>query len=138
VKQTLRRTGISLPEVIGVFAMLVVLSTAITPHLRQVREASRLSKLRFNLQKLRKRIDDYRNRNGGHPPAELEDAFEDSPTEIPENPFSNSYAGMRNRTKKIDSDAPLPRQVTASGFGGWLYNPRTGGIWADHGQFLYE
>ena len=44
------KAGITIPELIGIFAMIGVLCAAITPHLLEIREASSLSKLRFNLE----------------------------------------------------------------------------------------
>jgi len=137
VKSSLKK-GISLAELLGIFAMLGVLCGAITPHLLHVREASRLTKLRFNLEKLRQRIEDYRSRHG-RPPDHPIDAFQDvGELAIPENPISNGADGYRYQVKKIDSDPPAIHQVTASGMGGWLYNPETGGIWPDHERFLEE
>lgn len=131
------KKGVSLPEVIGIFAMLGVLCVTIAPHVINVREASQLSRLRFNLQKLRKRIDDYRNRHG-QPPKNLEQAFADATEALPVSPVSNSVEGRRNRVKRIDSDPPLEDHFTNSGMGGWLYNPKTGGIWADNKHFASE
>ena len=138
MKSSLKK-GISIPEIIGIFAMIGILCGAIVPHLLQTHEASQLSKLRFNLKKLRQKIDDYRNRQG-RPPVRLADALvdeEDSPR-LPDNPLSNAFEGHRNRVKKIDSDPPLVGDVTDSGMGGWLYNPRTGGVWPDHLDHLSE
>jgi len=148
------KRGITIAELIGIFAMLSVLCAAVTPHLLEVREANKLSMLRFKLQKLRQRIDDYRHRHG-HPPKELGDAFAESenavppdlngdhqskgnPNEIPENPLSNAMSGSRNRVKNINVDPPGVEQVTGAGLGGWLYNPITGGVWADSESFLDE
>lgn len=138
MRQLLKK-GISVPEVVGIFAMLGVLCGAVTPHLINVREATQLSKLRFNLQKLRQKIDDYRNRHG-KPPEELSRVFtkDTSQSIVPPNPVSNALEGLRNRVKKIDCDPPSPRHVTKSGMGGWLYNPMTGGVWADHMRFVTE
>ena len=78
------RAGITIPELIGVFALLGVLCAAIVPHLLEFREASRLSMLRFQLEKLRLRIDEYRQRTG-QPPEKLGELF-NRPTEpVPEN-----------------------------------------------------
>ena len=118
--------------------MLGVLCAAITPHLVEIREASRLSKLRFNLERLRQKIDDYRQRTG-HAPETLDEVFGDEKTQlIPENPVSNAAADRRNHVKIIDSDPPDLRHVSGRGLGGWLYNPDTGGIWADNESFLVE
>ena len=132
----LRKTcGITIAEFVGVFAMLGVLFAAMAPHLLAVDEASRLAKLRFNLEKLRLRIDEYRQNRGSAPPR-LSDALPGSP--LLENPLSKAPAGCRNRVKLIAIDAPEPQHATKSGLGGWLYNPKTGGIWVDHGAFLSE
>ena len=131
----LLRKGWNLAEVIGIFAMLGVLCGAIMPHLMKVREASQVSRLRFNLQKLRKQIEDYQNRTG-QPPVSLEKAIESE--ELPENPMSTSSEGFRNHVRRIDVDPPKPRHVTTAGRGGWLYNPITGGVWPDHVRFLTE
>lgn len=141
MKQLLKR-GISLPEIVGIFAMLGVLCGAVMPHLVNAREATQLSKLRFNLQKLRQRIDDYRNRNG-KPPEDLTEVFKNgSPpvelTRVPPNPVSRAFEGLRNQVKKIDIDPPSQQHVTKSGMGGWLYNPVTGGVWADNTRFVSE
>lgn len=137
MKQLLKK-GISVPEIVGIFAMVGVLCGAITPHLLNVREASQLTKLRFNLQKLRKRIDDYRSRHG-RPPQDPREAFADSPSEeLPDNPLCQSVDGVQNRVKKIDADPPSAAHVTSGDWGGWLYNPETGGIWADSKQFVTE
>lgn len=142
MKSSLRK-GVSLAELLGVVAMLGVLCMAITPHLLQASESSRRAKLRFNLEKLRQRIEDYRTRHG-RPPAHPKDAYEMDAyetvesAEIPENPISNGLAGHRHRVKKISADPPTIDEVTASGMGGWLYNPETGGIWADHERYLDE
>ena len=131
----LLRKGLNLAEVVGIFAMLGVLCGAIMPHLLKVREASQVSKLRFNLQKLRKRIEDYQTRTGD-PPASLAEAIDSQ--ELPENPLSTSSEGFRNRVKRINEDPPQARHVTSAGRGGWLYNPATGGVWPDHDRFLHE
>lgn len=131
----LLRKGLNLAEVLGIFAMVGVLCGAIIPHLFKVREASQVSKLRFNLQKLRKRIEDYQGRTGT-PPKNLNEAIESE--ELPENPLSTSTEGFRNRVKRIDVDPPLPKHVTSAERGGWLYNPATGGVWPDHPRFLDE
>lgn len=143
MKNSLKR-GITVPELVGIIAMIGVLCGSVVPHLLQTREASRLSKLRFNLKKLRKKIDDYRVRYG-RPPAKLTDlkGASSEPDEtpmlaLPENPLSEAFEGERNRVKKIDSDPPLESDVTVSGVGGWLYNPETGGIWPDHPKFFSE
>ena len=147
------KRGITIAELIGIFAMLGVLCAAVTPHFFEFREANRLSKLRFTLDKLRQRIDDYRQRHG-FPPHELADAFadtevpkhlrdvdnpgDDHPSEVFENPMSNAAIGSRNRVKNIQVDPPDVENATRSGLGGWLYNPTTGGVWADAESFLDE
>ncbi len=146
MKQLLKK-GISLPEVVGIFAMLGVLCGAVMPHLINVRKATQLSKLRFNLQNLRQRIDDYRNRHG-KPPEELTEVYDHraelkkieavTDTVPPPNPVSRALTGLRNRVKKIDSHPPSPQHITKSGTGGWLYNPATGGVWADNVRFVSE
>ncbi len=155
------KRGITIAELIGIFAMLGVLCIAVTPHLWEFREAKKLSALRFTLEKLRQRIDDYRHRHG-QPPKELGDAFAESKLDQPggvvkraadnassdfpiedscevfENPMSNAAIGSRNRVKNISVDPPGVEHVTRSGLGGWLYNPTTGGVWADAESFLDE
>lgn len=131
-----KKRGLTLAEVVGVLAMLAVLGAAITPHLRQARDAARLSKLKFNLQKLRKRIDDYRQRTNDVPPADLQGLYTEDDSEVPDNPFSTLDQGLRNRIKIVDRDPPTIHDVTHGDRGGWLYNPGTGGVWADHQQYL--
>lgn len=139
MKSSLKK-GITIPELVGILAMIGVLCGTIVPHLLQTREASQLSNLRFNLKKLRQKIEDYRKRSGGEPPARLKDALDADSLEdvLPDNPVSHALDGHRNRVKKIDTDPPLPSQVTPAGMGGWLYNPKTGGLWPDHQKFLDE
>jgi len=132
-----QRKGLSLPEIVGVIVMIGVLCAAVTPHFLQAHTASRISKLRFNLQKLRQQIDDFRTRHG-RPPENLADALIQQDETIPENPFSVAPPEFRARVRQIDSDPPLPRDMTSSVRGGWLYNPKTGGIWPDHARHLFE
>ena len=133
----IRKTGITVPELIGVFALLGVLCAAIVPHLDDFRQATRLSKLRFNLERLRTRIDEYRERHG-HPPNCLEKLSENDGEPIAENPLSMAPERHRGRVKIIEVDPPTAEDVTPLGFGGWLYNPKTGRIWADTKSYLGE
>ena len=136
MRRSLRR-ALSLPEVLGVLAMIGVLCISVTPHFLQAGKANRLSKLRFNLQKLRQKVDDYRARQG-QPPGRLEDVM--LPGErMPENPFHASTSKFRaRRVKRTDADPPLAHEMTAMNMGGWLYNPETGGVWVDHSQHVIE
>ncbi len=129
----LLRKGLNVAELIGIFAMVGVLCGVITPHLLKVKRAGQVSKLRFNLQKLRKRIEAYQSREG-KPPEDVTLALETDG--VPDNPLSKS--DDRNYVKRIQSDPPSGRDLSPSGSGGWLYNPRTGGIWADHPTFVAE
>ncbi len=131
------RKGINVAEVLGIIAMVGVLCGAFVPHLLRVDEADRLSKLRFNLQKLRQRIDDFRSRHG-RPPSSPQEAFSEEPVEaIPDNPFSVSI-DEKNRVREIYSDEPTVHQAMPAGIGGWLYNPVSGKVWPDHADFLSE
>lgn len=129
----LLRKGLNVAELIGIFAMVGVLCGVITPHLLKVKRAGQVSKLRFNLQKLRKRIEAYQSREG-KPPVNLTLALESK--EVPDNPVSKSTD--RNFVKRIQSDPPSGRDLSPAGSGGWLYNPQTGGVWVDHPKFVAE
>lgn len=129
------RKSLNLAEVIGIFTMIGVLCGAFIPHILRVREANRTSKLRFNLQKLRKRVEIYKTQSG-RPPEDLSAAVKPD-SGVPENPFA-STPDFSKKVREIESDPPIPQDVSSSGAGGWLYNPNTGGVWADHPQFVGE
>lgn len=131
-----RKNGITVPELLGVFALVGVLCAAIVPQLLELRQATKLSKLRFNLESLRTRIDTYRQRHG-RPPSKLEDIASESEP-IYENPMSLAPEHLRNRVKVIAVDPPTDGHLTPYNSGGWLYNPDTGGVWADSAGFLSE
>lgn len=131
------RKAMSLAEIVGVMVMLGVLCVAITPHFLQAGKASQLSKLRFNLQKLREKVEAFRTKNG-QPPLELQEAL-DAGEPMPENPFSTAaHPHLRSRVKQIASQSPGSRDITPWEEGGWLYNPASGAIWPDHSLYLDE
>ena len=132
----IRKTGITVPELLGVVALVGVLCAAVVPHLVEFRQATRLSKLRFNLERLRTRIDEYRQRHG-QPPQRLEELVSQDAEPIYDNPMCLAPQ-LRGRVKIIDVDPPHTEHVTPMGYGGWLYNPETGGIWADTQSCLVE
>lgn len=133
-----RRNGVNLAELIGICAMLGVLCGAFVPHLLKSHEASQLVKLRFNLQKLRKCLANYRERYG-KPPKALAESMLESPNEpLPENPYSLAPEGFRNRVRLIESEHPRASDLTPGLVGGWLYNPQIGAVWPDHPDFLDE
>lgn len=131
------KSGITLPELIGVFALVSVLCASLLPHLLEFHQATKLSKLRFNLERLRLRIDEFRYRNG-HAPPQLDALFESGHEVVFDNPFSTSEVGAKNRVQVVDVHPPDRSHVSPGGIGGWLYNPSTGGIWADTEPFLEE
>lgn len=132
-----QKPGITVPELIGILALLGVLYAAVAPHWEAFRQDTQLSQLRFNLERLRTRIDEYRKQYG-QPPGHLDDLCVEDGEPICENPLSLAPEKHRGRTKVIDVDPPTTKQVTPLGFGGWLYNPQTGGVWADSEALLGE
>ncbi len=147
--------GVSLPEFLIVATIIAVIIVSLTPFFLDANLEDDEHCVRHNLQKLRSEIERYRVDHAGLYPARLEDLIRPSNAggeigeaghadadypiapylrSIPENCFSTTAGGFRNRVKPITSDPPTLDDLTPNNAGGWLYNSQTGGVWIDHDQ----
>lgn len=151
--------GITWTEVTIVLAIVSVIAVSVVPHFRNLSHLSKKSQLSFRLEMLRSRIELYRVDHDGNPPARLTDLMERTNQAgqtmtsaadeskypygpyldyVPDNPFSDAPDWGRNSVR-CPSYVPLKlEQITPQNIGGWLYDERSGGVWADHGVYFAD
>ncbi len=147
------RNAFLLPEFLILLTIVCILGIALVSLIRGTDQQDRIFAVDHNLSKLRAQLRQYSAEHEGRFPSRLEDlisvsnirgasrrgrepstAFPLGPylQALPENTLSRAVGPARSAVRLIANHPPGAGDVTPHGQGGWLYNPRTGGVWIDH------
>ena len=152
------RPGTWFMEVVIVATFVAGIAGVLMPFCAHTEREDARQRTLHNLQKIRSQVRQYSVDHQGRMPANLDsltcvtdidgnpihgDARQADQTQIhaylktlPENAFSEAIAGHRNQVRLVESDPPEAIHITPGNLGGWLYNPRTGGVWIDHHEYF--
>ena len=141
--QARRRAAFSFAEVLIVFVIIVVIAAAVIPQLSTSTRDNNLSAGQFHTHTLRSHIELYKSEHAGRVPSgtllELTTTTDFDGTCNPASGTRGPYLDAipvnpmtRTNTVKQVSSHPITADDLTGGNEGWLYNPETGDLRANH------